>query len=130
MSDETNAIANDAEAQLINVLKSSAAEFVKGSGADGIALGEQAVQSIFAQEIAVAALPTLDENASLDTRAALEEILTSRTSALQLAAAAERADAERLERVRSQAQAIAGKLAAAGGTILAGAAVKALLSSK
>ena len=126
----SDAITNEVEAQLVDVLKSSAAEFVKGSGVDGIALGEEAVQSIFAQEVAYAALPTLDENASLDTRAALEEVLTSRTSALQLAAAAERADAERLERVRAQAQAIAGKLAAAGGTILAGAAVKALLASK
>ncbi len=126
MSQETNPL----EAQLIEVLKEQAAAFVKGSGEDGIELGEETVRMIFAQEVAFAALPTLPPvaDSTLETIVRIQEICEQRSRAFQLLANAEKAQAERLKRVRDNAAAVAGKLAAAGSSILAAAAIKALLS--
>lgn len=119
---------NKLEDQLVEVLRSAAADFVKGNSADVIVLGEDAVREILTQEASLMAYPTLEAGASLEQRAALEEILEKRSAALQLVAKAELEAVARLERLRANAVASVTRIVAVSGPILAGAVVKAYLS--
>ncbi len=98
--------------QLVELLRAETVAFLDGHAADILALGEDAVKAILAGTIyAKIGIAPLASNASMEQIVAHEANLLDRDRVLQLVAAAQLKDSHRVNRLRSDAGLVAGRVA-------------------
>jgi hypothetical protein len=117
-------------AQLVEVLRASAARFVADNKEDVLALGEDAVRAILTGALVakrVIAVPVLSASPSAAEIAEREEVVAAFSRQAQLVAAAEKADAVRAKAVRARALDLAGQVGVKVGGVLLGALAGALV---
>lgn len=112
--------------QMTELLRKEAVQFLEGHAADVLALGEETVKAILSASVyAKIGIPILPSNATMEMIAQHESALLEKDRVLQLVAAAQLKDVQRVLKLRSSAGAVAARvasgLAVVGLTLLKGA---------
>jgi hypothetical protein len=120
---------NDQVRAFERMLIAEAEAFVKDNAADAAKLGEDVVRAVLFEQAALdlPAIPELPATATMEQRAEVEAMLAARSRSLQLVAKAFKEDAARVAALRAKAIGVAGKIASASITAVAGIAVRSLL---